>query len=66
MDLLPTGHLVCEACGRIARSPIATLTQEDLAEVAAGSPEGWQVRAVSVSFAGTCPNCQRATPQRRS
>ena len=60
-SFVPTGHLVCEGCGRILRWTIPEGPRKELAEVAITSPEGWDVRSLAVSFTGFCPNCRRAS-----
>ena len=63
-SFVPTGHLVCEGCGRIVRWAIPETTRKELAELAITSPEGWEVRSLAVSFTGFCPNCRRSTGRR--
>lgn len=64
-SFVPTGHLVCEGCGRIVRWTIPEGPRKELAEVAINSPEGWDVRSLAVSFTGYCPNCRRTSSSRR-
>ncbi|MDE1820163.1 MAG: hypothetical protein KGJ23_07530 [Euryarchaeota archaeon] len=63
-SFVPTGHLVCEGCGRIVRWTIPEGPRKELAEVAITSPEGWEVRALAVSFTGYCPACRRSSAGR--
>ncbi len=64
-SFVPTGHLVCEGCGRILRWTIPEGPRKELAEVAITSPEGWDVRSLAVSFTGFCPTCRRASAAER-
>ena len=64
-SFVPTGHLVCEGCGRILRWTIPEGPRKELAEVAITSPEGWDVRSLAVSFTGLCPTCRRASAAER-
>ncbi|MCI4325074.1 MAG: hypothetical protein L3K00_04220 [Thermoplasmata archaeon] len=54
----PTGHAVCQACGRIVRLALAPTDGPNLEAFLDRRPDGWSAQGISLTITGLCTTCR--------